>query len=79
MKHYAGNDLPSQLRQTREADSELTEDETGKDRADDPAESAEDVVLRHGLLRRHDVDRIRVLSGCIVVSVFGHDWFPSLG
>ena len=60
-----------QLWKFRKSDPKLAENEPREDRAKDPAESTENVIVL--LLRRHEVDR--GLNGIVVaVLVFGHDW-----
>ena len=62
--------LLSQLRDFRESDPKLAEDEASEDRTKDPSESAENVIVL--LLRRYEVDR--GLNRVVVCGVvFGHD------
>lgn len=53
---------------TRKSDSQLSENKPGDCAENDSAQSAENIILR----RRHEIDRVRGLCGCIVVCVFGH-------
>ena len=66
---------PLQFRQAWEAKTaKLAEQEAREGTEDEPTESAEDVaVLRLLRLGLHDIDRVRVLSGCIVEVLFGHE------
>ena len=63
----------SQLRNFREAESELTKDEPGEDAESDVAKAVKDAVVLRLLRRRHDVNRR--LGGRDAV-VFGHDFPP---
>ena len=64
--------LLSKLRQLRESDPKLTENEPGEDAESEAAEAIEDaavVLLR--LLRLHDVNGLR---RDVVGLIVGHDW-----